>query len=406
MLNRGTGRRRIPNFLLLLAGMASLSGEAFGGTSVRAAGQMADDVPLVSGDALSPQFLGMYRKVMEIEDDIQKHALKYQVDLALARAVCMYESGGNANLRSGAGARGYFQVMPATFRSLRVRTNIEAGVKYLGQLVQRFTDENSVLAAYNGGPTRVARGRVLPLETKQYVMGVRSYREVLELYEPSIREIAGQLRVETVRQGEDWWQLAQRLNRPLVQLRLYNPFLAARTLRPGYQVVYPPEPRLDLLATVGENALYYRARLGDNLINLAFTLGVDLRALRQANRLEPLQPLSPGTMLEIPLAAKFTTYRVTDGDDLSAIARRLRVDPWSLVRDNLLWNHTVEPGMTLRIRENPPPPAHAVHRVRQGETLSSIAERYGTTIRAIQRINSMGRSTLIRIGQRLRVQRS
>jgi LysM repeat protein len=289
---------------------------------------------------------------------------------------------------------------------LRVRTNIEAGVKYLGQLIQRFREEESVLAAYNGGPTRVARGRVLPLETRQYVMGVRSYREALELYEPSIREVAGQLRIETVRTGEDWWQLAQRLNRPLVQLRLYNPFLAGRDLRPGYQIVYPLEPRPSLLATLGENALYYRARIGDNLINLAFALEVDLGALRQANRLEPLQPLSPGTMLEIPLAAKFATYRVTGEDDLSAIAQRLRVDPWFIVRDNLLWNHTVEPGMTLRIRESPPPPAYLVHRVRQGDTLSSIAERYSTTIRTIQQINSMGRSTLIHVGQRLRIQRS
>ena len=40
-------------------------------------------------------------------------------------AVCLYESGGNANLTSRAGARGYFQVMPSTFRSLRVETNIE-----------------------------------------------------------------------------------------------------------------------------------------------------------------------------------------------------------------------------------------------------------------------------------------
>jgi LysM repeat protein len=405
MLQCKTGKRPISDLLLLLAGMALLSGAAFAEPSGKAAGQAADDVPLVSADALSPQFLGMYRKVMEIEDQIQKHSLKYQVDLALARAVCMYESGGNAGLRSVAGAQGYFQVMPATFRSLRVRTNIEAGVKYLGQLTQRFTENDAVLAAYNGGPTRVARGRVLPLETKQYVMGVLGYREVLEAYEPTIREIAGQLRIETVRRGEDWWQLAQRLEFPLVQLRLYNPFLAARTLRAGYRVVYPAEPRAGLMATVGENALYYRTRLGDNIINLAFALGVDLGALREANRLDPLQPLAPGTMLEIPLAAKFKTYRVASGDSIPTIGRRLGIDPWTIVRDNLLWNQTVEPGMELRIRERPPAPAYVVHRVRSGDTLSSIARRYGTTIRAIQQSNSMGRSTLIRIGQRLRIRR-
>jgi soluble lytic murein transglycosylase-like protein len=52
---------------------------------------------------------------MEIEKAIQQACDVYGVPMALARAVCMYESGANDNLTSGAGAHGYFQVMPATF---------------------------------------------------------------------------------------------------------------------------------------------------------------------------------------------------------------------------------------------------------------------------------------------------
>ena len=77
-------------------------------------------------EELSPGFLGVYRKVMEIEDEILEYSRKYDVDPVLARAVCMYESGGNAGLASSAGAQGYFQVMGPTFRALRVPTNIEA----------------------------------------------------------------------------------------------------------------------------------------------------------------------------------------------------------------------------------------------------------------------------------------
>jgi LysM repeat protein len=351
--------------------------------------------------------VGMYRKVMEVEADITKYSRKYHVDLTLARAVCMFESGGNANLRSSAGARGYFQVMPATFRSLRVRSNIEAGIKYLGQLVRRFGRQDSVLAAYNGGPTRVARGRSLPLETKQYVMGVGSYRRVLQDYEPSIRKYAERLGLVTVRPGEDWWKISQRLDVPLIQLRLYNPFLAARTLRAGYRVAYPLEGAPNFVADDGDD-LYYRARLGDNLIKVAGVIGADLDALRQANGLERLEPLPPGTLLEIPLGdtAKFITYRVAAGDDLSAVARRFKVTPWSIIRDNGLWDQHLEFGMVLRVREQPPPPGYIVYRVRRGDTLSSIAQRYRTTVPAIQRINSMGRATRILIGQRLRIRRS
>ena len=114
---------------------------------------------LLPVEALSPGFLGMYRKVMEIEDDISKYADKYDVDLTLARALCIQESGGNANLNSWAGAKGYFQVMPSTFRTLKVKTNIEAGIKYLSQMIRRFDREDYALGAYNGGPGRVARGR-------------------------------------------------------------------------------------------------------------------------------------------------------------------------------------------------------------------------------------------------------
>ncbi len=41
------------------------------------------------------------------------------------------------------------------------------------------------------------------------------------------------------------------------------------------------------------------------------------------------------------------------------------------------------------------------HKVRRGETLGLLARRYGTTVRAIQDANRMGRRTLIRIGQTL-----
>ena len=45
-----------------------------------------------------------------------------------------------------------------------------------------------------------------------------------------------------------------------------------------------------------------------------------------------------------------------------------------------------------------------IHRVKKGETLSSIAKKYGTTVSKIKRLNNL-RSTKIRIGQRLKVKR-
>ena len=110
-------------------------------------------------DDFSPQFLGMYRKSMTIEDEVRRYTDQYEVDIDLARAVLIQESGGNPNLTSIAGAGGYFQVMPATFRGLRVDTNIEAGIKYISQMVRQFRREDYAVAAYNLSLIHICRCR-------------------------------------------------------------------------------------------------------------------------------------------------------------------------------------------------------------------------------------------------------
>ena len=50
----------------------------------------------------------------------------------------------------------------------------------------------------------------------------------------------------------------------------------------------------------------------------------------------------------------------------------------------------------------PAPPDRQVHRVKQGDTLSSIARRYGTTVTSLREWNKLRGST-IRIGQRLTI---
>jgi murein DD-endopeptidase MepM/ murein hydrolase activator NlpD len=43
------------------------------------------------------------------------------------------------------------------------------------------------------------------------------------------------------------------------------------------------------------------------------------------------------------------------------------------------------------------------HRVRSGDTLSRLARRYGVSVSQLRRMNRMGRSSMLRVGQRLRV---
>lgn len=363
-----------------------------------------DEALLVPLEQFSPGFLGMYRKVMEIEDDIITYATKYDVDVTLARAVCLHESGGNSRLSSGAGARGYFQVMPATFRSLGVETNIEGGIKYLSQMIRRFEREDYALAAYNGGPSRVVRGRP-PLETLQYVIFVGQYRNVLKLYEPSVRHHASQIELEEVQENDSWWSISRRVGVSVLQLRMHNPFLSTRALEVGQLVAYPPTPRADLFTRAGDD-LEYTTRHGDNYLLLSFVLDVDLDALRDQNGLWRLQYLPAGQVLRVPLAweGKYNEHRVVTGDDLDSVATAMKSRPWRIIRDNnLFWDETLTTGMTLKVRPSPALPTYVTYRVTNGDTLGALARRYNTSVSAIQVANNLGRKTTIRIGQQLRI---
>ena len=371
-----------------------------------AAGQQiaTGDNQLLPLTAFSPSFLGMYRKVMEIDAEIKKFTDQYDLDLDLARAVVIHESGGNGSVVSIDGANGYFQVMPATFRSLRVDTNTEAGIKYLSQQVKRFGREDYALAAYNGGPGRVTRRRPMYLETLQYVVQVSDYRNVLKLYDTSVRHHALDIRLDPVQEGDNWWSISQRLGISILQLRLHNPFLANRALRVGQLIAYPPVPRDDLFTVDGDDLLY-RVRHGDNYLRLGFILEVDLETLREANSLWRLQSLPNGQVLRIPLewTGKFNEHQVQPGDNLQQISETLKSTPWRIIRDNGLWDQQLATGLVLRVRPETPKPTFLTYRVTSGDTLGRIAARHGTSIRAIQSANGMGNNTVIRIGQRLRV---
>lgn len=130
-----------------------------------------------------------------------KHLLReasqtYQIDIALLQAVIAIESAFDATAVSPKGAVGLMQIMPATARGYGVtedrrrslkkklvdpRTNIDTGARLLRDLLDRYPGQlDLALAAYNAGPTAVARaGNRVPdyRETTRYV------RTIMQLYE-------------------------------------------------------------------------------------------------------------------------------------------------------------------------------------------------------------------------------
>jgi soluble lytic murein transglycosylase-like protein len=98
--------------------------------------------------------------------------------LALLVSVARVESDLRARARSQAGARGLLQVMPGTARDLALDpnhppSNVLAGARYLRLMLERFHSTDLALAAYNAGPTAVAKAGGAPsAETLTYVANV------------------------------------------------------------------------------------------------------------------------------------------------------------------------------------------------------------------------------------------
>jgi soluble lytic murein transglycosylase-like protein len=93
---------------------------------------------------------------LDITQTIVSTAQAMGVDPALAIEVALAESGGNQGARGGAGEIGIFQLLPSTAADLGVNPydaaqNIQGGVTYLAQLLGRYGDPATALAAYNWG---------------------------------------------------------------------------------------------------------------------------------------------------------------------------------------------------------------------------------------------------------------
>ncbi len=125
--------------------------------------------------------------IRQYDKIIAKAAGKFNLDIALIKAVIKAESNFNHRAVSRAGAKGLMQLMPQTASALNVddvfhpNDNIEGGARYLRYLLNLYRGNLTLaLAAYNAGEGAVAKHHyAIPpyRETQDYV------RRVLAFYE-------------------------------------------------------------------------------------------------------------------------------------------------------------------------------------------------------------------------------
>jgi LysM repeat protein len=154
---------------------------------------------------------------------------------------------------------------------------------------------------------------------------------------------------------------------------------------------------------------------GDTLSSIASYYGTTVEAIMAANNLPNPDYIYVGQRLLIPGGSPMppgpgSTYVVQWGDTLYSIARRFGTTVEALVLANGLPNAwQIFAGQELLIPgpgagpvpPHPVPTAAVTHVVRPGETLSSIAYHYATTVNAIAQANNLYNPSYIYVGQRL-----
>lgn len=114
------------------------------------------------------------------------------------------------------------------------------------------------------------------------------------------------------------------------------------------------------------------------------------------------------------VSAAPTTYTVRQGDTVSGIAARYGLSAQEvLVRNGLGWNTIIHPGQTLHLASTPAVTTASAstgsssgsgsYHVKQGDTVSGIAARVGVSTTALLSANKLSGRSVIYPGQTLRV---
>ena len=157
----------------------------------------------------------------------------------------------------------------------------------------------------------------------------------------------------------------------------------------------------------------YTVQAGDTLSGIASRFGTTYQHLAAVNNIADPNIIHPGQVLQLtasapaaqPTPTSAQTYTVVSGDTLSGIANRFGTSYQALAALNGIADpNKIYPGQVLKISGSAPAqPAETVYTVRPGDTLSGIASQYGTSYQHLAEINGISNPNLIRVGQEIKI---
>lgn len=222
-------------------------------------------------------------------------------------------------------------------------------------------------------------------------------------------------RTHVVKRGETLSSIAADYDVAVVDLARANHLRDADLVKLGQKLVIPDQAGASWTGT-------HKVRAGDTLSTIAAQYGVSTEELAQANHLRNADMVRRGQKLLVPEGSasgapwpqtpaavenlehpsEATTHKVRKGESLSTIAAAYGVT----VHDLATANHLRDADLVLRgqqITIPPGAPAFIEHRVARGESLAVIAHRYHVALADIRAANTLRNPNHIEAGQILRI---
>ena len=222
----------------------------------------------------------------------------------------------------------------------------------------------------------------------------------------------------TVKRGDSLSSIAERFGVTVAQLREWNG-IEADDINAGVRIAVDASASRRVSKPEVKTSTY-TVKKGDGLGAIAERHGMTLQEIRELNGLKD-NNIQAGQKLKVTgkaseersekPEAKSSTYTVKKGDSLGAIAERFGVTVDQLRDWNGIKGNNIQAGQKLTIGGKSKSSSKAgssksakakTHKVRSGESLGVIAEKYGTTASAIRRANGI-KGDNIRVGQTLKI---
>ena len=215
----------------------------------------------------------------------------------------------------------------------------------LGGIARRFGTSVANLQNWNGlDSTRIRAGRYLIVDPN----AASGTAAVASGSSPTGRY--------TVRRGDSLSKIGARVGASVAQLRAWNG-IRGSTIHPGQELIVGQTSGGSSSASAAPSSAAggsgtYRVVRGDSLDKIARRHGTTVAQLRAWNRLSGSR-IHPGQELVVGLqagAGQTTSYRIKSGDTLGLIAQRFNVSVNELMRWNGLRSSRIQQGSVLVIR--------------------------------------------------------